>query len=81
MVDQNTGPLGHDGNPIGARVETPDAIDMAIVVLKIEPRTIDRSIAKLIGPPLKAIESMHYLKQWYCTNERTFENFKHFHSW
>ena len=59
--EQNTGPLGQDGRPIGARVENSDAIDLAIVVLKIEPRTVDRSIAKLIGPPLKAIEGMNCL--------------------
>ena len=55
--EQNTGPLGQDGRPIGARVENSDAIDLAIVVLKIEPRTV----AKLIGPPLKAIEGMNCL--------------------
>ena len=58
MVDPFSGPNGKDGKPIGARVKTDDDVDLAIVVLKIEPRSLDRSIAKQIGPPIKPIEGM-----------------------
>ena len=58
MVDPLSGPKGEDGKPIGARQPTDDDVDLAIVVLKIEPRSLDQSIAKQIGPPLKPIEGM-----------------------
>ena len=58
MVDPFSGPNGEDGKPIGARQRTDYDVDLAIVVLKIEPRSLDRSIAKQIGPPIKPIEGM-----------------------
>ena len=57
--DPLAGPLGLDGRPTGARVFYPGhSVDIAVVVLTIEPRSLDRSIARQIGPPIYTVQGL-----------------------
>ena len=38
-------------------------VDLAVVVLKIEPRSLDRSIARQIGPPIHTVQGVNYPRQ------------------
>ena len=54
IQDQYSGPEDpNTGKPIGARGFRRENVDLAVVVLKIEPRTLPQSIAKQIGPPIR----------------------------
>ena len=55
IVEPSTGPV-RNGRPSGGRTPQMNDLDLAIVVLKTEPMTLDRSHVKVIGPPIRQMQ-------------------------